>query len=145
MIIDDDPVVLKAVSLKLAAEGYAAVTALDGSEGIAAVRDERPDVILLDLSFPPDICSGGGIAWDGLQIMSWLQKLEEAKGVAFIIISGCDPELYREKALKAGAVAFFRKPILQEELLLCIKEAIERKDKSCLTHCGCASMSSTEA
>jgi CheY-like chemotaxis protein len=127
LIVDDDAVVLKSLSLRLGKQGYEVVTARDASEGIAAVRDERPDVVLLDLSFPPDICSGGRHAWDGFQIISLLRNLEEARGVPFIIVSGCDPIHSREKALKAGAVAFFQKPVSQEELLWCIKEAMEGK------------------
>jgi CheY-like chemotaxis protein len=127
LIIDDDAVVLKSLSLVLGRQGYQVVTALEASEGIAAVRDEKPDVVLVDLSFPPDITSGGRNAWDGFQIMSWLKNFQEGQGVAFIIVSGSDPAVYRDKALKAGAVTFLQKPVPQAELLTCIREAIGLK------------------
>src|ERR1041385_4351581 len=55
LIIDDDAVVLKATSMRLQAAGYSVVTAIDGSSAIHALRKEKPDLILLDLSFPPDV------------------------------------------------------------------------------------------
>ncbi|MEI9865127.1 MAG: response regulator [Limisphaerales bacterium] len=62
LIVDDNEVILKTVSLKLQGAGYKVVTALDGAEAVAAVRREAPDLILLDISFPPDV---GGVEWDG--------------------------------------------------------------------------------
>ena len=124
LIIDDDAVILRTVALKLKGEGYAPVTAVDASEAIGAVRDKRPDLILLDISFPPDISNGGRVTWDGFQIMAWLRGLQEASGVPFIIITGGDPTVYRELSFKRGAVAFFHKPIDHEELLVCIKRVI---------------------
>src|SRR5260370_863568 len=75
LVVDDDPTVLKPLSLKLSSRGYAVTTAVDGSSAIGAVRDEHPDLVVLDLSFPPDIASGGRVTWDGFQIMCWLRGL----------------------------------------------------------------------
>jgi hypothetical protein len=61
LIIDDDAVVLKTTAMQLQAAGYAVVTASDGSSAIQAVRKEKPDLILLDLTFPPDVAHGGGV------------------------------------------------------------------------------------
>jgi CheY-like chemotaxis protein len=55
LVVDDNEVVLKAVSLKLQGCGYHIITALDGTEAVAAARRETPDLILLDLNFPPDV------------------------------------------------------------------------------------------
>src|SRR5437773_11788864 len=55
LVVDDDRVILKALSIKLNAKGYDVLTATDGSEAVTAVRTHKPDLILLDISFPPDL------------------------------------------------------------------------------------------
>jgi chemosensory pili system protein ChpA (sensor histidine kinase/response regulator) len=124
LIIDDDAVILKTTSLKLESEGYEVVTATDGSEAIGAMRDQRPDLVLLDITFPPDIAQGGRVTWDGFQIMCWLRGLKEAKDVPFIIITGGDPDEYEERSLAHGALAFFHKPIHHEDLLPLIETTL---------------------
>jgi CheY-like chemotaxis protein len=124
LIVDDDPVILKTVSLKLNAHGYQTATALDASEAISAVQTDRPDLILLDISFPPDVPSGGRVSWDGFQLLSWLRNLNGIAQVPVIIITGGDPEEYLQKAFAAGAVAFFHKPIDHQDLLPAIEDAV---------------------
>ena len=128
LIVDDDPVVVSAVSMKLKREGFQTLTATDGSAAVSAVRKSRPDLILLDITFPPDVAHGGGVAWDGFLIMSWLQRLDEAKGIPFIVISGADPAKYEKRALAAGATRFFHKPMNSDELLAVIHQALEQRE-----------------
>ena len=123
LIVDDSPIILKTLSMKLKSHGYAVLTAEDGATAVSTVRLERPDLVLLDISFPPDVAHGGGVPWDGFLVMSWLQRMEEAKGIPVIIITGGDPAL-KDRALKAGAVDFFHKPIQNEELLAKIRSLI---------------------
>ncbi len=52
LLVDDDPAVLRLVSLVLRTEGLAVDTATDGNEAMRALRLERPDLIVLDLSMP---------------------------------------------------------------------------------------------
>src|SRR5882724_9124769 len=91
LIVDDSRVCSKALSIKLSAHGYDALTAQDGGEAISTVRREKPDLILLDLSFPPDVAHGGGVAWDGFLIMHWLRRIDGAAHIPIIIITGGDP------------------------------------------------------
>jgi CheY-like chemotaxis protein len=90
LIVDDSVIILKALSAKLRANGYQVFTAVDGSEAVSTVRRERPNLILLDINFPPDVAHGGGVAWDGLLIMSWLRRMDEALNTPVIIITGSD-------------------------------------------------------
>ena len=92
LIVDDDAVIIKTTSAKLKSNGYQVITAMDAAEAVSAVRQNRPDLILLDISFPPDVAHGGSVDWDGLKIMAWLQRIDEAKNIPVIIISGGDPE-----------------------------------------------------
>jgi CheY-like chemotaxis protein len=119
LIVDDDAVILKTTSVKLESQGYAVVTANDASSAIRAARQEQPDLILLDLSFPPDV---GAVAWDGFRIMGWLRRLEEARDIPVIVVTGRDAASCKERSLAAGAVAFFPKPVEAGPLLTAIEQ-----------------------
>src|SRR5437764_4449277 len=127
LVVDDSPIVLKALSMKLNANGYEVLTADDGAGAVSVARKERPDLILLDISFPPDVAHGGGVAWDGFLIIDWLRRLEESKDVPIIVISGGDPAKYKQRALAKGAHSFFHKPIHHEELLGSIQQILAEK------------------
>ena len=121
LVVDDNEIILKTVSLKLQGAGYQVITALDGSEAVAAARRETPDLILLDISFPPDV---GGVEWDGFRIMEWFHRLEAAKKVPVIIITGGEDSKNKERAVASGAVAFFHKPIDHDDLLKVIRASL---------------------
>lgn len=129
LVVDDSVVILKTLAFKLKAAGYQVLTALDGSEAVSITRKERPDLILLDLSFPPDVGHGGGVPWDGFLIMNWIRRMDEAKDTPIIVITGGDPVQYEKKSLDAGAVAFFRKPLDHAGLIGAIQRTLgERTD-----------------
>jgi CheY-like chemotaxis protein len=120
LIVDDNPVIIKTLSMKIASAGYQVVSAKDGSEAIAATRKEKPALIVLDISFPEEV----GVAWDGFKIIAWLQRIEEAKNTPIIVISGGDAAKYKDRSLQSGAIAFFQKPIDNEQLLELIKKTL---------------------
>jgi CheY-like chemotaxis protein len=124
LVVDDNPVVLRAMSLKLKSAGYDVLMAMDGSEAVSSARRQRPDLIVLDISFPPDVAHGGGVPWDGFLIMEWLRRMDEAKTIPIIVITGGDPAVYKEKALASGAVNFFQKPVDNNALLATIHKIL---------------------
>ena len=124
LIGDDDAIILQTTSLKLRSKGYAVITALDASGVIGAVRDESPDLILLDINFPPDVAHGGAVAWDGFVLMSWLRQFAETRRIPIIIITGQKLPSLEERSLRAGARAFFQKPIDHERLLAVIRRTL---------------------
>ncbi len=124
LIVDDNQIILKTLSLKLKSHGYEVLTALDGSEAVRLARKEQPDLILLDIAFPPDVAHGGGVPWDGFLIMDWLKRMDEAQGIPIFIISGTDPSKYKDRAMAAGAIAYFQKPIDNDQLLAAIRQTL---------------------
>jgi CheY-like chemotaxis protein len=126
LIVDDNEVILKTISLKLQGAGYQVITALDGAGAVAAARKENPDLVLLDISFPPDI---QGVPWDGFRIMEWFHRLDSSKKTPIIIITGGDDSKQRERATAGGAVAFFHKPIDHDDLLKVLRSALKDLDK----------------
>ncbi|HWH70617.1 MAG TPA: response regulator [Candidatus Sulfotelmatobacter sp.] len=124
LVVDDNKVILKAMAFKLKSSGYDVLMAEDGSEAVSTARQQKPDLILLDINFPPDVAHGGGVPWDGFLIMDWLRRLKEAQEIPVIIVTGGEAATYKERALAAGAVGFFQKPVKPEELLAAIRQAL---------------------
>ena len=118
LVVDDDQVVLKAFTIKLKASNYEVLTATDGSSAVNLVRTRQPDAILLDINFPDDF---GSVPWDGFRIMEWLNRLEGVAKAPIFIISSGQPDKYLARARELGAVAFFRKPVVHEELLAALE------------------------
>jgi two-component system KDP operon response regulator KdpE len=125
LIVDDDPVVVKALTLTLHAKGYQVLSALDGAEAISVIRDKEPDVMLVDVGLPPDIASGGAVLSDGFQVTRWLQ-LANAKKIPTIIISGSNKVDYKRRAVAVGADGFMAKPINKDVLFDSIEAALSR-------------------
>src|SRR5581483_10883936 len=51
LVVDDNPVVVRALELKLKSSGFSVITAADGAEGVRAARKEKPELIVLDINF----------------------------------------------------------------------------------------------
>ena len=116
LVVDDNLVFQKATSMKLRAFGYDVITAEDGSAALSAIRKQKPDLILLDLNFPPDVANGGGLAWDGFLILQWLRRTRETVDLPVIAVTGGDLDLYHQHCQEAGIVDLLPKP-LDHELL----------------------------
>src|ERR1051326_9596643 len=96
LLVDDNLVFQKAMVMKLRSYGYDVMTAEDGSAALGSIARLKPDLILLDLNFPPDVANGGGLGWDGFLILRWLRRTHEAVHVPVIAVTGGDLNLYRE-------------------------------------------------
>jgi CheY-like chemotaxis protein len=124
LIVDDDRVIVKSLSTILTASGYKAIIARDGGEAICSVRRDRPDLILLDINFPPDVGHGGGVAWNGFLIMGWLRRMDEAKDIPVLLVTGDLGAQRKEQAIAAGAVGLLHKPVSKDELLGMVRQAL---------------------
>ena len=98
LIIDDDEILLAALAQFLQSEGHSVTVTADGPRGIELVRDNRPDLVLLDLGLP---------SMSGLEVLKELKRVSEATRV--IMMSGyLDPHNMQE-AKDAGAISFIDK------------------------------------
>jgi two-component system cell cycle response regulator DivK len=93
---------------RLKRRGFEVCAAPDGEHGVAAVRTERPDIVLMDLSLP-------GI--DGWEAARRLKAAPETKAIPIIALSAHAMAGDREKALAAGCDDYDTKPIDLERLL----------------------------
>lgn len=130
LVVDDNAVIVRALSIKLESAGFSVLKAEDGSEAVSLARQEKPDLIILDIIFPPDVAHGGGVPWDGFLIIDWLRRMDEAKDTPIIVISGGDAKEFKDRSVAAGAVAYFQKPINHTELLSAIRNVLEPVPKN---------------
>ncbi len=100
LIIEDDRFLRELIVRKLSDEGFTTVEAMDGEKGIKKVKEESPDLVLLDLILP-------GI--DGFEVLSRMKKDESLKSIPVIILSNLGQKEEVEKGLKMGAVDYLIK------------------------------------
>jgi DNA-binding response OmpR family regulator len=121
LVVDDDPIILQTLSCKLKSRGFKVVTASDAAQAITTAREEKPDLMLLDINFPPDVCA---VPWNGLVLAQWLRRTDATKNTPVIVISGADRMEYKERVSAVGAAGYFQKPINNDELLASIDLAL---------------------
>jgi DNA-binding response OmpR family regulator len=115
LIVDDDKDVLRGLSVRLKANGYNVVFAVDGISAISAARKENPEVIILDIGLP---------AGDGFNVMERLGALLPLAHIPIIILTARDISGNKERALNAGAQAFLQKPVDNDVLLETIRKVL---------------------
>ncbi len=100
LIIEDDKFLRELIVKKLAREGYQAIEAADGEEGVRMTKSEKPDLVLLDLILP-------GI--DGFEALIRIRKEKENINIPVIILSNLGQKEDIEKGLKLGATDYLIK------------------------------------
>lgn len=101
LIVDDDPDLRIALKLRLRANDYDTINAVDGYSAITQAHKQKPDLIILDLGLP---------AGDGFVVLDRLHRNPELADIPVIVLTARDPESTERKALQMGACAFFQKP-----------------------------------
>ncbi len=113
LIIDDDEMVLALMQNILQDEGYSVLTTADGPQGISIYKEQRPDIVLLDLGLP---------SMNGLEVLRKLRSFD--LGARIIVVTGLGTSDSAEVALRYGAWDFVHKPINYADFLKRIKAAI---------------------
>ncbi len=123
LVVDDNPVVVRALEIKLKANGFSVITAADGAEGVRAARQEKPELIVLDINFRPTE-TFSSLNWDGITIMQWLRKVQTVSDIPVVILTMEDPSRYKEATVAGGAAAFFQKPVDYKAFLAMILQLL---------------------
>ena len=100
LIIEDDKFLRELIAQKLIKEGFEISEAVDGEEGIKKIKEEKPDLVLLDLILP-------GI--DGFEVLSRMREESTLSSIPVIILSNLGQKEDVEKGLKLGAVDYLIK------------------------------------
>jgi DNA-binding response OmpR family regulator len=114
LIVEDDPNISRALSIRLKSSGYEVKVAADALSAVEIALKITPDLVLLDISLP---------AGDGFTVAERIQSLLPTATPLIFLTASKQPGL-RERASKLGAAAFFQKPYDAANLLEAIKLAI---------------------
>ncbi len=94
LIVEDEVLILELLSKKLSLEGYDIRSAVDGEEGLKMIKEEKPDLILLDIVMPKI---------GGMEVLEIMEKEKIARGVPVIIISNSGQPVEIDRAQRLGA------------------------------------------
>ena len=108
LIIDDEPELVKAVEVRLKANGYDVEVAYDGKAGIDKAKEVRPDLILLDFVMP---------MMDGYEVARELMADIEIKQIPIVVLTASQQKDLKTRFREIGINAFILKPFETSDLL----------------------------
>ena len=117
LIIEDDSDMRRRLNIRLRASNYDTAFASDAVMALSIAKKEAPDLILLDLGLP------GG---DGFLVLDRMKNIASLACTPVIVLSARDRQANEERALKAGAEAYFQKPVDNDQLIKAIQQALIR-------------------
>ncbi len=117
LIVDDNPTNLKLVRVLLSAEGYDVRTAMDAEEALAAVREFRPRLILMDIQLP---------GMDGLTLTRKLKADPQTRDSIVVAVTAYAMKGDEARALAAGCDGYIAKPIDTRTLPQTLARFLER-------------------
>ncbi|HKV69672.1 MAG TPA: response regulator [Gemmatimonadales bacterium] len=117
LVVDDEPDITALVAYHLAKAGYRVSTAASGVEALNAVREERPDLVVLDLMLP---------GRSGFDVLAELRGRPETKDVGVVLLTAKKDEPDRIKGLSLGADDYLAKPFSPQELVLRVGAVLRR-------------------
>ncbi len=117
LVVDDEPKWLRIVDLYLRGQGYEVTTTLSGQEAIQKVRQDRPDVVVADISMP---------GMDGYELCRVLRSDAGTRTIPFIFLTGRDDDTDRLKARKIGSDDYLTKPCPLERLMQSVDTLMDR-------------------
>ena len=115
LLIDDEPDIVRVLSMSLKADGYDVIPAYSGVEGIEIFEKEKPDIVLTDIKMP---------GMDGIEVLKQVKSIEPGSEV--IIITGHGDIDNTIEALQYGASDFINKPVRDEALSIALKRARDK-------------------
>lgn len=119
VVIDDDPDILELVSFNLVEAGFRVIGSSDGVRGFRQIREQLPDLIVLDLMLPGS---------SGIEVLRKLKQDSETRHIPIIILSARGEETDRIIGLELGADDYVTKPFNVRELILRIHRIFERME-----------------
>lgn len=119
LVVDDHPPTLKLIRKALEEQGIEAMTASNGAEGLLAVEQQRPDLIILDVIMP---------VMDGFQTLRVLRERNDTSSIPVVILSirGTDQDVL--DGMTFGADMYITKPFQMEELMTAVRRILDVGD-----------------
>lgn len=117
LVVDDDPVILKLLTVNFELEGFEVLAAINGSEALDLVREHRPDVVVSDIMMP---------VMSGLDLVSTMAGDEGLSSVPVLLLSAKAQATDVRVGLDAGAVDYLTKPFDPLDLVSRVEVALGR-------------------
>jgi DNA-binding response OmpR family regulator len=123
LVVDDDPDILEFLYQALSYHGYQVATAASGQEAMAHVRQNQPDLILLDLKMP---------GMDGYEVIRRLKSNDATRAIPIVVITASPVDKHRDRVrvLGMGVAQYVSKPLSIEALIHEIRQTIAEKQSS---------------
>ncbi|MEJ2307646.1 MAG: response regulator [candidate division WOR-3 bacterium] len=106
--IDDNQDMIQLIERILSNEGYKIITENNPSEGIKRIKEEKPDLVLLDINMP---------SLDGYQVCSILQEDNDTSLIPVVFLTALESDKDKAKAFSVGGVDYLVKPIKNSKTL----------------------------
>lgn len=114
LIVDDEPDVLKMESFRVRRSGYEVVTAVNGEEALQAVRQRRPDLVLLDVRMP---------VMQGTAVCAQIKSDTSLRSIPVVLVTASSDSVV-ECVKGCGADDYLLKPFDSDELLAKVKKFV---------------------
>jgi len=118
--IDDNQDMIQLIERILSNEGYKIITENNPSEGIKRIKEEKPDLVLLDINMP---------SLDGYQVCSILQEDNDTSLIPVVFLTALESDKDKAKAFSVGGVDYLVKPIKKESLMPIIEKHIKTRKR----------------
>jgi DNA-binding response OmpR family regulator len=118
LIVEDDDELREILQAEFELEGLTALTATNGSEAVTAVRELKPDLILMDLMMP---------VMDGIEATKIVKGDEETKHIPIIMLTAAGNKDDIVAGLEAGAIDYITKPFFMPELKSRLRSVLQHK------------------
>lgn len=125
LVVDDEPDITALVAYHLAKAGYRVSTAANGPDALKAAREERPDIVILDVMLP---------GASGYDVLAELRRREETRDVGVILLTARREEPDRIRGLSLGADDYLTKPFSPAELALRVNALLRRLAAPAVSH-----------
>ena len=116
LVVDDDSLIRRSLAEMLRGEGYAVSEASTGAEALRVFAQVAPDLVITDFNMPEV---------DGLQLLRELRARKPERPV--ILVTGYGTVEQAVEAMKSGAYDYVSKPILDDEMKIAIRRAIDER------------------
>lgn len=116
LVVDDEPMARTLLRLMLVRAGFEVLEAADGQEALAKVKEQLPDIMILDVMMP---------GMDGFTVCENLRKEEKTSELPVIMLSAKTDSSSVRKGLRAGATKYLTKPVSQEDLTRNVLDTLE--------------------
>ena len=121
LVVDDEPGIRELMREILEEEGYEVRTAANGKEALEAMRENKPDLVLLDIMMP---------APDGYEVCQIIRNTEEWKDISVIMLTAKGREVEKEKGMAMGADDYVTKPFATQELVAKVRSMLANREEA---------------